>query len=479
MSRVRARTAFGNAWFTKHSSDHAAELPHYSTFSARSGTLTEKLESASAPCANDAIRYDDLYQKVDFAGNVRDAGQLVELCDPIWAFSRQVATHYYYRADNRLKVVQRYDQFSGSDKNGTWEEYRYDALGRRVLVHALRDSLCHLSNGGDCTSFDLRTVWDGDRILAEDRHSSSGSPETTGTVAYVHGTGLDQPLAILDSRYGMDGRVPHLNWRGLGESSSWTDGTPADCTLMSGPCTTINWPAGQGVYFEKPYSQSWPPAATWVGSLIANGEDGTSLLYRRNRFYDPASGQFTQQDPIGLGGGMNVYGFAAGDPVNFGDPFGLSCEGLWKDELAALQHKQCPAFLRDPGIEAGWRSVWARSEESRRRGKPLEFAAIVLPAPVAGPNAVYSEDVTKYTSQSAREWQAMVPVAALRVIHSHVIRPGEPIPGTNEVALEGFSPEDTSQTLGGRPVSAIMVDDKHLHYYIPGQGVGQCDKPVP
>ena len=33
---------------------------------------------------------------------------------------------------------------------------------------------------------------------------------------------------------------------------------------------------------------------------------------------------------------MNVYGFAAGDPVNFGDPLGLSCEGLWKDELAAL-----------------------------------------------------------------------------------------------------------------------------------------------
>ncbi len=27
--------------------------------------------------------------------------------------------------------------------------------------------------------------------------------------------------------------------------------------------------------------------------------------------------------PIGLAGGMNLYGFAAGDPVNFSDPFGL------------------------------------------------------------------------------------------------------------------------------------------------------------
>ena len=37
---------------------------------------------------------------------------------------------------------------------------------------------------------------------------------------------------------------------------------------------------------------------------------------------------FTQQDPIGLAGGANVYGFASGDPVNFADPFGLSPDTL-------------------------------------------------------------------------------------------------------------------------------------------------------
>lgn len=30
-------------------------------------------------------------------------------------------------------------------------------------------------------------------------------------------------------------------------------------------------------------------------------------------------------DPIGLAGGLNLYGFAGGDPVNFSDPFGLDC----------------------------------------------------------------------------------------------------------------------------------------------------------
>lgn len=43
----------------------------------------------------------------------------------------------------------------------------------------------------------------------------------------------------------------------------------------------------------------------------------------RNRYYDPSSVRFTQVDPIGLAGGLNAYGFANGDPVNFSDPFGL------------------------------------------------------------------------------------------------------------------------------------------------------------
>lgn len=46
-------------------------------------------------------------------------------------------------------------------------------------------------------------------------------------------------------------------------------------------------------------------------------------MYRRSRYYDPATGRFTQEDPIGLAGGLNLYGYANGDPVNFSDPFGL------------------------------------------------------------------------------------------------------------------------------------------------------------
>ncbi|HEX8716941.1 MAG TPA: RHS repeat-associated core domain-containing protein [Gemmatimonadaceae bacterium] len=43
--------------------------------------------------------------------------------------------------------------------------------------------------------------------------------------------------------------------------------------------------------------------------------DATGTYYRRNRSYDPTTGRFTQEDPLGLGGGLNVYGFANGDPA--------------------------------------------------------------------------------------------------------------------------------------------------------------------
>jgi RHS repeat-associated protein len=49
----------------------------------------------------------------------------------------------------------------------------------------------------------------------------------------------------------------------------------------------------------------------------------TPRTYRLARGYDYETGRFAQEDPIGLAGGLNAYGFAGGDPVNYSDPFGL------------------------------------------------------------------------------------------------------------------------------------------------------------
>jgi len=37
---------------------------------------------------------------------------------------------------------------------------------------------------------------------------------------------------------------------------------------------------------------------------------------------------FTQEDPIGIAGGLNLYGHANGDPVDFSDPFGLAADTI-------------------------------------------------------------------------------------------------------------------------------------------------------
>jgi hypothetical protein len=43
-----------------------------------------------------------------------------------------------------------------------------------------------------------------------------------------------------------------------------------------------------------------------------------------HRYYDSTNGRFVTRDPIGQAGGINVYGYVDGDPVNGSDPSGLT-----------------------------------------------------------------------------------------------------------------------------------------------------------
>ncbi|WP_244160195.1 RHS repeat-associated core domain-containing protein, partial [Paracidovorax cattleyae] len=49
----------------------------------------------------------------------------------------------------------------------------------------------------------------------------------------------------------------------------------------------------------------------------------TGLHYNRFRYYDPATGRFVHQDPIGLRGGTNPFVFAP-NPMDWMDPYGLA-----------------------------------------------------------------------------------------------------------------------------------------------------------
>jgi RHS repeat-associated protein len=50
-----------------------------------------------------------------------------------------------------------------------------------------------------------------------------------------------------------------------------------------------------------------------------------AFLYYGLRYYNPTDGRWPSRDPIGENGGINLYGYVGGDPINAVDP-----QGLWQ-----------------------------------------------------------------------------------------------------------------------------------------------------
>jgi RHS repeat-associated protein len=281
-------------------------------------------------------------------------------------------TRSYFGGDQKLRAADRQACYavktsSGPDvyackpasqldngSSGSFEWYRYDALGRRVLVRTRRDKYCTTAS---CASTITRFVWDGDQILYEIRAPGGAVSDATleddiqqgnpfyGRVAYTHGGGIDQPLEIIrmgwtpsyDSSYGLSTWngpypvIPYEDWHAMAGATTWT-GKRLPCAGTPDLCSTGIWPASSLSAFYDPTDPINQQA--WFGSLTSGQSDGSNFMYMRNRYYNPQTGTFTQPDPIGVAGGLNVYGYAEGDPVGYTDPLGLCpCDDLNPREL--------------------------------------------------------------------------------------------------------------------------------------------------
>ena len=182
--------------------------------------------------------------------------------------------------------------------------------------------------------------------------------------------------------------VPFWDYRGTPAFGLFADGAYAkpyaaggsSCPASPGTGTTdrcvyLTWPFAGSAYQQD---RGLVLTYSWQGSLLLKKRDVSGLTYARNRMYDPGTGRFTQEDPIGLAGGLNAYGFAGGDPVNYADPAGLCPIGSDKFANTACPHHAenfqswysrqglqdaglfDPTILLSGGISAGIRFLGAR-----------------------------------------------------------------------------------------------------------------------
>jgi RHS repeat-associated protein len=305
----------------------------------------------------------------------------------------------YHDASNRLIAVDARegplpgaDAFANPDFLITFDAYRYDALGRRVFTRSSRKCPTLLPTQWEqCQlGFVRRVVWDGERELYEIKMpddslvrwqndtatlvlpiaTQPGSTPTQdinghfGRVGYVYGGAIDRPLVVMRMGYADNSldevtytqRLGYKAWapfvlypqwdmRGEPGLGSTGDGGLRPCE-GSGTSLRCSYPVGwSGVWSPTGGVAKGQTYNGWVGSLLEDKRDPSGLLYRRNRYLDASTGRFTQPDPIGLGGGLNSYGYASGDAVNFSDPFGLCEESSQSSDSTKVEVCSAPVDL--------------------------------------------------------------------------------------------------------------------------------------
>ena len=179
-----------------------------------------------------------------------------------------------YGWDSRKRLV----SLTGSST----ASFSYDAVGRR--------------NGKTINGTTTNFVYDGANAVQE----LSGSAPSANLLT---GLAIDEVFSRTDN---------------LGTRSFVTDALGSTVALTDGNA------AVKTSYAYEPYGN-----ATASGEVNGNAaqytgreNDGTGLYYYRARYYHPGFSRFAVEDPIGFGGGENLYKYVSGDPISLVDPMG-------------------------------------------------------------------------------------------------------------------------------------------------------------
>jgi RHS repeat-associated protein len=159
-------------------------------------------------------------------------------------------------------------------------------------------------------------------------------------------------------------------------------------SIISG--TLINYDS-----FGKP-SISLPTRFQYTGREY---DPDTKLYYYRARWYDPEARRFISEDPIGLNGGINLYGYVGNNPLNRIDPWGLQ-DILIIDKTAPVDSgipgtsygAQIYVKLDDNTIFGPYRGSSYPNTGQRVNGKVVPYSGNMLDEGVYTYNNLYGHD---------------------------------------------------------------------------------------
>ncbi|WP_284692484.1 type VI secretion system tip protein TssI/VgrG [Aggregatibacter actinomycetemcomitans] len=208
----------------------------------------------------------------------------------------EVQTYSYNAKDRLIKaVIQRPNQ-----KAETWH-YQYDVLGRRMIK-------VRSENGAFLAHTMTEFMWDGSHLVQEINR------ENDRTFSYIYRSPQSyEPLAQVCT----DNKQNHTQTRYFHCDQI---GVPRELTDENG---NLCW-YGDYLGWGKLRNSHNLMANVHQPFRLQNqyADEETGLHYNFFRYYDPYIGRFTQQDPIGLAGGNNLYRFE-GAVQNQTDPLGL------------------------------------------------------------------------------------------------------------------------------------------------------------
>jgi RHS repeat-associated protein len=202
---------------------------------------------------------------------------------------RSLFWSYEYDYDNRLLRVNRKE--AGKT---TVISFKYDPFGRRIEKRIEeRDS-----QGKRVEIYDY--VYDNEDIILQFLTRSPGGSNGIETTSFLHGPGLDEPLAI-----GQPDALFFYHADGLGSITSMTDA--GGRIVQTCDYSSFGSPSHRGNRVRQPFAFA---GREW--------DRETGLYFHRARYYDPVTGRYLSKDPLGFAGGdENLYRAVENNPINF------------------------------------------------------------------------------------------------------------------------------------------------------------------